>query len=547
MTVARGHIVVRRKAKDGADGRDGKGVSFVTISYATSDSSTRTPIEGWQSIMPEIIDNYYLWTRTVITYTDGTTSTSYSVARSGKGIKTVIVQYAASASGTTPPSSGWQLNIPVVAAGNYLWTRTSTTYTDNTNSVSYSVSRNGTNGTNGQDGAPGRDGQDGAPGADGPRGYSGCVYRLTVWENGKEYRNDSSLQTNNIKYIDIAVDVSIAIVGQQAFHAYMCKVTHTSSSSKPLGHSTYWTEMTSMAPMITPMLLSTAISADYINVGEIAANAAFIQALTAQQAFIDSAVIRVLKTADTGKRIIIQNNQMAMFDANNRQKLLIKGEDIDIGTPAVSYSTEHISMGGHYEGRGRQGQDRGSMTICTFLVETANTQVIIPVLSIHGNVTSQGGYGGTIESTETTITLNKDGVFYSLLARGGSSSWGDVTYGGATFNLQPGTYTIGVESSWEWEVDSEEPYAQHNWIDYVLENTTTGNILVASGTLQSIQIGANGLAIHLGNAFSAVFALDGNSRPQIMMQGINGSSQPIGLRITSSGVQINRGTGWVNL
>jgi len=729
---ARGHIVVRRKAKDGHDGQDGHdgvGVSFVTISYATSDSATRTPTEGWQSIMPEIIDNYYLWTRTVITYTDGTTSTSYSVARSGKGISTVIVEYAASASGTTPPTSGWQLNIPVVAAGSYLWTRTTTNYTDSSRTVSYSISRNGTNGANGQDGAPGRDGQDGqdgrdgqdgAPGRDGqdgdtpviganghwwingqdtgkvaipsngvgissiveyyaisnsttapadsafstsvvnptaskpylwnyekinytdgsstktskaiigtrgsngtngtdgvgianvveyyaisnsttapadsafstsvvtptaskpylwnyevitytngnttktskaiigirgsngskgdtgdtgPRGYSGCVYRITVWESGKEYRNDSALQTDNLKYVDIAVDVPMAVVGTQVYHAYMCKVTHTSSSSKPLGHSTYWTEMTSMAPMITPLLLASAISADYINVGEIAANASFIQVLTAQQAFIDNAVIRILKTAETGKRIIIQNNQMTMFDANNRQKLLIKGEDIDIGTPSASYPTDHVSISQTYQQQGQGGQDQGTMTICRFQVNAANTQVVIPRLTIEGSV-QQGYYGGDIYNNVTSITLYKDGSFYSQLATS-RSTWGDCTYGGATFNLQPGTYTIVVSASWEWWVDSEQPY--WNWITFTLANTSTGNILVASGTEQSIQIGANGVAIHLGNAFSAVFALDSNSKPQIMMQGINSSSQPIGLKITSSGVQINRGSGWVNL
>ena len=64
MPTARGHIVIRRKAKDG---NDGKGILFVTISYATSDSATRTPTEGWQSVMPEVLDNYYLWTRTVTT------------------------------------------------------------------------------------------------------------------------------------------------------------------------------------------------------------------------------------------------------------------------------------------------------------------------------------------------------------------------------------------------------------------------------------------------------------------------------------------------
>ena len=153
MPTARGHIVIRRKAKDG---NDGKGILFVTISYATSDSATRTPTEGWQSVMPEVLDNYYLWTRTVTTYTDGTTSTSYTVSRQGKGVKTVVIMYASSNQGTNPPVDGWQFNIPQVQAGQYLWTRTVTTYTDDTTSTSYAVALHGEKGDKGDKGDPGR-------------------------------------------------------------------------------------------------------------------------------------------------------------------------------------------------------------------------------------------------------------------------------------------------------------------------------------------------------------------------------------------------------
>ena len=147
MPSARGHILVRRKAKDG---NDGNGILFVTISYAVSDSYTRTPTEGWQSVIPEVLDNYYLWTRTVTTYTNGTTSTSYSVSRSGKGISQVVVMYAVSSQGSTPPSDGWQFNIPQVEEGQYLWTRTVTTYTDGTSSTSHSVSHFGEKGDKGE-------------------------------------------------------------------------------------------------------------------------------------------------------------------------------------------------------------------------------------------------------------------------------------------------------------------------------------------------------------------------------------------------------------
>ena len=98
--------------------------------------------------------------------------------------------------------------------------------------------------------------------------------------------------------------------------------------------------------------------------------------------------------------------------------------------------------------------------------------------------------------------------------------------------------------SYEWSVDREDPY--WNSIGFSLDDITTGNIVVASNAVQAINIGANGIAIHLGGSFSAVFALN-NGSPTMLLQGLNSNSQTVGLRVTSSGVQINRGSGWTSL
>ncbi len=74
-----------------------------------------------------------------------------STGAAGKGIKSTVVDYQASPNGTTVPTGTWSTTIPSVSAGQYLWTRTVVTYTDNTTITSYSVGRNGTNGANGAD------------------------------------------------------------------------------------------------------------------------------------------------------------------------------------------------------------------------------------------------------------------------------------------------------------------------------------------------------------------------------------------------------------
>ena len=58
----------------------------------------------------------------------------------GKGIKSTAVTYQASSSGTTVPTGTWVTSVPATNVVNpYLWTRTVITYTDNTKSTSYAV------------------------------------------------------------------------------------------------------------------------------------------------------------------------------------------------------------------------------------------------------------------------------------------------------------------------------------------------------------------------------------------------------------------------
>lgn len=74
--------------KDGATGADGKGIKSTSITYQTGSSATSAPSGTWLSSPPQADpSNPYLWTRTIVTYTDDTTSTSYSVGSSIDGIE----------------------------------------------------------------------------------------------------------------------------------------------------------------------------------------------------------------------------------------------------------------------------------------------------------------------------------------------------------------------------------------------------------------------------------------------------------------------------
>lgn len=138
--------------KDGAKGADGKGIKSTEVTYQASTSGTVIPTGTWQTSIPTVSAGQYLWTRTVITYTDDSKSTSYSVGRmgtngtngtngsAGRGIKSTAITYQAGSSGTTAPTGIWQTTVPATSASSpYLWTRTIITYTDDTTSTSYAV------------------------------------------------------------------------------------------------------------------------------------------------------------------------------------------------------------------------------------------------------------------------------------------------------------------------------------------------------------------------------------------------------------------------
>lgn len=72
----------------GVKGNDGKGIKSTSVTYQIWSNGTSTPTGTWSSTPPKTTaDKPYLWTRTVITYSDNTQSTSYSVGSTPEGIQ----------------------------------------------------------------------------------------------------------------------------------------------------------------------------------------------------------------------------------------------------------------------------------------------------------------------------------------------------------------------------------------------------------------------------------------------------------------------------
>ncbi|MGX7232613.1 phage tail protein [Enterococcus italicus] len=140
---------------------DGKGIKGKPVlSYAGSASIDTVPTT-WQATIPNVPAGSYLWTREVTTYTDDTTSEVITPVLmgpqgdkgdkgdSGRGIIDSNQEWAASTSGTTAPTT-WQTAIPTVSAGQYLWSKVTETWSDNTHTYRFTIGKIGENGQNAQ-------------------------------------------------------------------------------------------------------------------------------------------------------------------------------------------------------------------------------------------------------------------------------------------------------------------------------------------------------------------------------------------------------------
>lgn len=207
----------------GAKGETGIGVKSYREQYYLSTSYSRPAGGSWSYNVPSWTDGKFMWTRTVVTYTDNTTWTSDpvcvtgSAGPSGKGVKSFEVLYYLSTSSSTLTGGSWSTTAPKWEDGKYIWTKTKVTYTDNTTYESSPACLTGGQGKTGLPGAMLR-----------PRGE---------WKpNTEYYHNDAFIDT-------------VIYNGNNK----LCKVTHTSTSTFD---STKWDEFNEFINVATNVLLA---------------------------------------------------------------------------------------------------------------------------------------------------------------------------------------------------------------------------------------------------------------------------------------------------
>ena len=121
-------------------GQKGDSVTVRSTEYQAGSSPTSAPTGSWSSTVPSVAEGNYLWTR--VTYSDN--NVAYSVAKQGQSGTSVTVSgteyaYKLSENGTSPPTGTWSTTPVAPTSTQYAWTRTTTTFSDRSTAVTYTV------------------------------------------------------------------------------------------------------------------------------------------------------------------------------------------------------------------------------------------------------------------------------------------------------------------------------------------------------------------------------------------------------------------------
>ena len=122
----------------GGKGETGNGISSIIEQYYLSSSATSLLNGSWSNSRPTWKNGWYIWTRSVINYTNGNSITTEAICVTGEKGETgddgingdyFEYRYAVNGSRSTPPSlsktsrnpSGWSTTVPTVGNLQYLW------------------------------------------------------------------------------------------------------------------------------------------------------------------------------------------------------------------------------------------------------------------------------------------------------------------------------------------------------------------------------------------------------------------------------------------
>jgi len=130
-----------------------KGVKETDVLYAVSTSQTVAPTVGWQTTAPDWETGKFIWSKTRTVYTDNSETESepfcLPTGIDGIGIQSIVEEYYLSSSPQILAGGSWTENRPDWKNGWYYWTRSVITYTDGTSKTTTEICVSGEKGKDG--------------------------------------------------------------------------------------------------------------------------------------------------------------------------------------------------------------------------------------------------------------------------------------------------------------------------------------------------------------------------------------------------------------
>ena len=358
---------------NGSDGEDGRGISNIVEEYYLSTSSNSLVGGSWDTTPPTWENGKYIWTRSVITYTDGTSTTTNpicatgSTGETGVGVKSVAEQYYLSTSYSTTTGGSWQTSVPAWQDDKYIWTRVVITYTDNTYTETDPVCVTGGKGPSGNDGlgvssvdilfylsTSSSSLEGGSWSTTSPQWEDGkylWTKTKVTYTNGSTYESDPACITGgqgktglpgamlrprgvwkaNTEYYRNETFIDTVIYDGQN---KLCKITHTSTSSFD---STKWEEFNEFVNVATNVLLAQNATIDVLGTsGIFVGNLDKTQGWIMTEGAIKHNVTGVELTSD-GKISLPETGGMTVGGTTFIEAGKIKTKFIDVDTLKVKH------------------------------------------------------------------------------------------------------------------------------------------------------------------------------------------------------------------
>lgn len=339
-------------------------IAQVDVEYYLSDSATSLSGGSWTTLAPTWVDGKFMWSRTVTT--DGVGNKAYSpnqngvciagatgnTGATGKGIKSIVEQYYKSTSATLLTGGSWSATYPGWENGKYIWTRSVTTYTDNTTDTTTPIC---VTGATGPQGPTGPQGQTGAAGKDGQMLYATCdtaagtVAKVAALASGTLSLKAGATVAVRFRYANTASSPTLNIAGTGAKAMYIQGV-----------RDVYWTDGATVAFTYDGTNWRVASEPVYAPTATIGNAAGF-------NVFIDGTSVQVRKGSE--ELAIFKGDEIRLGEGVDCAKVFIG--DLEIGVDgAETYlrnSSTRISTKASHEG--------GSASVPSVVVNDMDTYV----------------------------------------------------------------------------------------------------------------------------------------------------------------------------